>query len=97
MNLKSRASKDFASDPVKRVLANKAVDLAEEWAQKTCYCGTSHMTRQQKYNTQRELAAYVKAGLYKTRVDQNCGIISSIIFSIIVNLIVKWIISVFFS
>ena len=101
--LRKKALKEFNSDKGRLLVANDAIDLAEEWLQSKGWSYqylSSGLSKTQTRAAKADCKAYVKAGLWRKRKEGRYGIVGSFIlavfFAVIVQLIARWIINNFF-
>ena len=91
--MKTSAHKDFGQDRVKSKLANRAVELAKEWDE------TSFGADDEDLDSKKaRCSEYIHEKLMAEKGNHGFigALIGSVLFSLLVQLIVKWIMDRFF-
>jgi len=96
--IRSKAEKEFGSDPNESAVAGRAVDFLEDWS-KMASCDGCGLNIFSKWKRRRECSAFIEAGLYKAREEEHGflgALLTAVAFQILVQVIVKWVMSKFF-
>lgn len=96
--LRSEANNKFGDDQNKQGIAARAIDFTEEWANMTKYSGRPSSLAERR-KQKRECSAFVKKKLYAAREEEYGFVgtlLTAVVFQVLVQVIVKWIMNKFF-
>ena len=98
--MRELAGKEFSEDKLTFALAQKGIDYTEEWSIRNGYVASDNLSEEELDKQKTDCEDYVSAKLKEER-EKNYGIIGAfigaVIFSVCVQLVVRWIIKNFFT
>lgn len=98
--LRSKADRKFGSDIRRHGMVSRAIDFAEEWSNETQFSMSDYPTEFSRMQKRRECETYIKERLYQAREEEFGfigGLLSAILFSLLVQIVVKWIMDRWFN
>ena len=96
--LREEAEVKFGQDPNEAAISSRALDFLEEWSQ-LCGCDGTNLSFLEKRSLKKECANYITTSLYRAREEEYGflgALLGAIAFSLLVQIIVKWIMNRFF-
>ena len=98
--IRSEAFHEFYGDESKLSLAKRALDFTEEWSKNKNFTGIGGLSKSDVERSKKECEIYVKKRLHDSR-EKKYGfievLIGAILFQLLVQIVVRWIMNKFFT